>query len=146
MNSDKNPLDEIFPLPPGMKLATRKFGVNPPLPLKAVRTGTQQTNLPLTFRWEDSTLGLTVVINEDQTTGKLAAEAFCNDPALKGKAAASVALFGREEFKMIRKTIKFDQPDNRMGSGCCGSADSGQLSDAIALLGPEMGLLVFMVV
>jgi hypothetical protein len=62
---------------------------------------------------------------------------FAADPAMLKKASVSVALVGKDEYKMIRKTIKLDQPDHRTG-GCCGSEGFGSLSDAIKQLGTDV--------
>jgi hypothetical protein len=67
------------------------------------------------------------------------------DPVILNKASASVVLVGVQEYEMIQKSIKLDQPDQRTGR-CCGSADFGLLKDALAKLGTELGLVVFMVV
>jgi hypothetical protein len=139
-------LDELFPLPKGMKLQIRKFGQNPATPLKTMSTGDRQTlgqePTPL-FRWEDSTLKLSAVLYEDPGTGKMTCHVLCSDPTLLNKAAAPVALFGKREGEMILKTIKLNQPDPPTG-GCRGSAEFGLLKDAIEKLGTEMGLIVFL--
>lgn len=146
MNSDKNPtLDGMFPLPEGTKLRTRKFGVNPAMPLKPICHGGEQANQRLSLRYSDPSLGLTVIVNEDRETGKLNAEVVCTDPGLMGKVAASVALVGHDESRMIRKTVKLDQPDDQTG-GCRGSEDFGMLNDAVKRLGSDLGLVVFVLV
>ena len=127
-----------------MKLRKRKFGTAPDSPFKTVGSSAHEAE-PLELSLADSTLGLTVVVKEHRATGKLIAEASCSDPAMKGKAGASVAVIGREEFKLIRKTVKMDQSDERTG-GCRGSADLGLLKDAVATLGPELGLVTFMLI
>jgi hypothetical protein len=139
--------EELFPLPDGVKLRTRKFGVTPPTPLVQVPVPGQAADAgpgrpTLKIRWEDSTLGLTVLAREDAATGRLIGEVFCSDPAMLNKASVSVALVGKHEHRMIRKTVKLDQPDNRTG-GCRGSDDFGSLDNAIKELGAEMGLVVF---
>jgi hypothetical protein len=148
-NSRQPTFEELFPLPPGVKLQKRKFGATPPTPLKTVQAGGQRSagedEPPLTLTWDDAKLRLSAVVREDPHTGKLIGSAFCTDPAMLNKASASVSLVGTHEYEMIRKTIKLDQPDKRTG-GCCGSADFGLLKDAIVKLGTELGLVVFMLV
>jgi hypothetical protein len=150
MDNKRQPtFEELFPLPPGVKLHRRLFGATPPTPLKTVQPGGQrgagEDEPPLTLAWDDAKLRLSAVVREDPTTGKLIGSAFCTDPAMLNKGAAAVSLVGNREYEMILKTIKLDQPDQRTG-GCRGSADFGLLKDAVAKLGTEMGLVVFMVV
>jgi hypothetical protein len=147
MDNDKM-LNELFPLPPGVKLHIRKFGKNPMTEMKTVPTADQgvagEDHPPLTLTWEDETLGLSAVVSEDPATGKLTGHAFCTDPAMLNKASASVAVIGKREFEMLRKSINLNQPDPQTG-GCCGSGDFGLLKDAVAKLGNELGLVVFLV-
>src|SRR5579871_453910 len=119
MNPTGQPsFEELFPLPEGVKLRTRKFGMTPPPPLVRIPMG-RDDRPTLTLRWEDIALGLTVLVREQPLTGKLIAEVFCTNPAMVNKAAVSVTLVGRHEHNMIRRTVKLDRLDTERG-GCCG--------------------------
>jgi len=151
MNPEKKyTLEELFPLPAGMKLPVHKFGQNPVTAMETVQVGGQgaagEDHPPLTLTWDDLVkLRLSVVVREDPTSGKLIGDVVCTDPAMLNKASAFVAVVGKREFEMIRKKIKLDQPDKRTG-GCYGSAEFGLLKDAVAQLGTELGLVVFLLI
>jgi hypothetical protein len=173
MNEKKKlTLEELYPLPEGVKLRIRKFGANPTTGFVSAPGGGQgaaagPARPPFKLRWEDTTLGLTVLMREDLASGRLVADVFCTDPAKLNKASVSVSLVGKGKDQSVRKeiplnepetasqaistslapsigkTISLNEPDPRSG-GCCGSAKFGSLNDAIGELGTELGLVVFM--
>lgn len=145
-HDDKTTLDDLPPLPAGLRLRSRKFGANPasplvPTPAPGARAGTGQKPQPVSIRWEDKGLGLAVTVLELQETGHLVADVFCADAGQRGKAAVSVALVGNIEDRMIRKSIPLDVGEK---DGCSGSAEFGKLADAVAELGTELGVVVFL--
>jgi hypothetical protein len=149
MNTEKKPtLEELFPLPEGIKLRTRKFGANPMSPLVATppggdRADKQPLRPELVIPWEDPEHGLTVLVRERRDSGRLVADVFCTDAAQLNKLAVSVALVGTIEDQMIRKTIPLNVPEK---TGCSGSADFGPLTEAVKELGTQLGVVVFMLV
>jgi hypothetical protein len=136
-----------LPLPEGVKLRTRKFGTNPtsalvPVP---VGNGTGDSSAPreeFGLDWEDPALGLTLRVRE-RDNGHLIAEVFSTDPARLNKAAVSVGLVGTVENGQLRKTIALTVAEE---NGCSGSADFGPLSAAVKELGPQIGVVAFLVV
>ncbi len=68
---------------------------------------------------------------------------FCAHADQLNKLAASVALVGTNADQLIRKTIPLDVPEM---TGCSGSADFGPLSEAVKQLGPQLGVVVFLLV
>ena len=149
MNIEKKlPLEDQYPLPEGVKLRTRKFGANPMSPLVATPTGgdtgdSSSARPEFKIRWEDQEHGLTVLVRERRESGHLVADVFCTDAGQLNKLAVSVALVGTVEDQMIRKTIPLDVPEK---AGCSGSADFGPLAEAVNDLGPQLGVVVFMLV
>jgi len=146
----KSVLDDLYPLPEGVKLRTRKFGANPMSPLASTPTGGPQgasspDRTEFKIRWEDQEHGLTVLVRERRESGHLVADVFCTDAARLNKLAVSVALVGTIEDHMIRKTIPLDVPEKEIG-GCSGSADFGLLTEATEELGTQLGVVVFMLV
>ena len=150
MSTDKTQsLSDLFPLPEGVKIRSRKFGANPATPLQPVRPASSaDTSSPQEFklRHEDKQLGLLAIVQEDANSGRLAAEVFSCHPDHMKRAAVSVALVGTIEGGMIRKTIPLDR-EVKNGDYCCsGSADFGSLHDAVQQLGDRLGLIVFLLV
>ena len=87
-------------------------------------------------------LGLKVHVRERED-GHLIASVFCTDATLLNKVAVSVAVAGMVEDRLLRKTIFLNVAEN---NGCSGSADFGLLADAVQTLGPQLGLVVFLLV
>jgi hypothetical protein len=149
MSSDKmQSLSDLFPLPEGVKIRSRKFGANPATPLQPVRPGGPDALAPHEFklRHEDKELGLLVIVQEDANSGVITAEAFSSHPEHLNQAAVSVALVGTTEGGMIRKTIPLDR-EVKNGDHCCsGSAAFGTLHDAVQQLGDRLGLIVFLLI
>jgi hypothetical protein len=149
MNPEKKPtLESEYPLPEGVKLRTRKFGANPMSSLVATPPGGDRGDSSparpgFKIRWEDQEHGLIVLVRERRESGHLVADVFCSDAGQLNKLAVSVALVGTIEDQMIRKTIPLDVPEK---TGCSGSADFGPLTEAMKELGPELGVVVFMLV
>jgi hypothetical protein len=149
VNHDKKPsLADLYPLPEGVKIRTRKFGANPisplvPTPSGGDRDDSSSARTEFKIRWEDQEHGLTVLIRERRDSGHLVGDVFCTDAAQLNKLAVSVALVGTNEDQMIRKTISLDVPET---TGCSGSADFGPLIEAVQELGPQLGVVVFMLV
>jgi len=143
MNSDRQPtLDEVFPLPKGIKFRQPKFGSKPASSVTAVRrsdTDVGPTPEAFEIRWEDADQGLAVRVRE-QPDGRLIAETSCSNVAVLGK-WVSVALVGTTTTEMIRKTIPFSVVET---NGCRGSADFGPLADAVRDLGRELRIIVFL--
>src|SRR5687767_5096849 len=110
MSTDpKQTLDELFPLPKGIKIRSRKFGKNPVSAL--VPTSVGQANCsadsqrsPFQIDWEDQHLELKVRVRE-QENGRLIATVFCNNADRLGKAAVSVGLWGTAAEFSIRKSV-----------------------------------------
>jgi hypothetical protein len=147
MSTDpKPPLSDLFLLPEGIKIRVRKFGANPLSPLVPVPVrpdkGDAAPRPAFQLRWEDPQQGLTVLVRE-QENGRLIANASCTDASLLNKAAMSVGLVGTVENYLIRKTIPLDAPEK---TGCSGSADFGPLTEAVKQLGPQLGVVVFLLV
>jgi hypothetical protein len=138
---------DLFPLPAGIKLRTRKFGANP-LALHASALAGVCKGDPsapreeFEIRWEDQKQGLTVIVR-NRDDGRLIADVFAIDAALLNKAWVSVSLVGKAEHDSERKTIPLDVAEK---NGCSGSAEFGPLVDVVNRLGPEIGLVVFLLV
>jgi hypothetical protein len=148
MNTDPKPtLADLFPLPEGTKLRVRKFGAKPVSELVPAPVGgnVAQAAAPrpeFKIHWEDQQQGLTVIVREREN-GHLVAEVCCSDAGLHNKAAVSVGLVGTVEDHLIRKTIPLDVV---VTGGCSGSADFGPLTAAVQELGPQLGVVVFLLV
>ena len=143
----KPPLPGHFPLPEGLKLRSRKFGVNPvsslvPVPVGGDNGDSSNPRPQFEIAWEDNQQGLKVLVRE-RDDGHLIANVLCTDAGLLNKAAVSVGLMGTVEDRLIRKTIPLDVPE---ATGCSGSADFGPLADAVEELGPQLGVVVFLLV
>ena len=102
--------DELFPLPPGVKLRTPRFGTAGPSGLKpasgtgdAAEDDRGRPSELFFIDWRDDSLGLHVRVQE-QGNGELIAYVTCTDGRRIGQ-AVSVALVGTIEDHMIRKTI-----------------------------------------
>lgn len=153
MSTDKTQsLSDLYPLPEGVKIRSRKFGANPATPLLPVRpagpAASADTPSPQEFklRHEDEKLGLLAILQEDANSGRLTAEVFSRHPDHMKRAAVSVALVGTIEGGMICKTIPLDR-EVKNGDYCCsGSADFGSLADAVQQLGDRLGLIVFLLI
>lgn len=146
-NDPKRSLEELFPLPAGVKLRTHKFGAKPCSPLFAISAGPDKDassdSCPeFKIAWEDKQQGLKVCVRE-RDNGHLIAEVFCSDASLLNKAAVSVGLMGTVEDQLIRKTIHLTVPEE---NGCSGWADFGLLTDAAQKLGARLGVVVFLLV
>jgi len=147
----KPSLADLYPLPEGVKLRTRKFGANPVTPLKATPPGgaafdSDPGRPEFQLRYEDQHLGLLALVREDVDSRHLIAEVFSSNPEhLNRQAAVSVALVGTVEEQMIRKTIPL-KPDDHGQYRCSGSADFGTLDDAVRELGDQLGLMVFLII
>jgi hypothetical protein len=146
MNTDptSNPPD-FFPLPHGMKIRTPKFGAQPVSPFFPVPiTEGEPSAVRPEFKicWEDQQQGLSVVVREREN-GHLSAAVFCTDAGLLDKAAVSVGLMGATAEHSIHKTIPLNVRDK---TGCSGSADFGPLACAVKELGPQLGVVVFLLI
>jgi hypothetical protein len=73
----------------------------------------------------------------------LIADAFATNVALLDKAWVSVGLVGKGENDTERKTIPLNVS---VEGGCSSSVDFGLLVDVVTKLGPELGLIVFLLV
>lgn len=136
MSTDRKPtLEELFPLPAGIKVHTRRFGARPvsaPVPVP---------DAGFRFEWADAEQGLRVLVTEGGD-GRLAAEATCRDAALRGHAAVSVAIASARSDDSIRQTVPLNDP--APGGGCRGAADFGLRVDAVARLGDRFVFVVFL--
>ena len=143
MNSDNQcNIDELYPLPKGVKLRTKKIGPNASSPLFPIPTsGDSHPGTPeFVIRWEDPTYGLLVLVRERRDDSHLIADVVCSNPDQLNKLAVSVALYGTKEMQKIRKTIPLTVPQQ---TGCSGSADFGLFSAAVEKLGTALGVIVF---
>jgi hypothetical protein len=150
VSHDKKPsLDDLYPLPEGVKVRTRKFGANPVTPLQPTRPAASgDTSGPGKFmlRHEAKELGLLVIVQEQENSGLLTAEVFSSHSDHLNQAAVFVALVGTIEDGMIRKTIPLVREIKDGEYRCSGSANFGSLRDAVQQLGNQLGLIVFLVV
>ncbi len=147
MNTDPEPpLSELWPLPKHWKFRTRKIGAQPVSPLYPVAVARDNGNsIPQSeFRidWEDRELGITVQVRERED-GHLIAEVRCTYADLIETSAVSVGLFGSAGEYAIRKSILLNVTGN---DGRRGSADFGLLTDLVKELGPNLGVVVFLLV
>jgi hypothetical protein len=148
MNTDPKPtLPDLFPLPEGIQLRTRRFGANPvsspvPAPVGGNRGDSDAPRPEFKLHWEDPQQGLTVIVRE-RDNGHLIADVFAIDPGLLDKGAISVGLVGTVEGGLIRKTIPLGVPEK---DGCSGSADFGPLASAVAELGSPLRAIVYLLV
>ena len=146
MSTDPQPArPNPFPLPEGIKLRARKFGTKPFSDFVSASVGPNQSGVTapqseFTLRWEDAKQGLTVLVRERED-GHVIAGVFCTDASLLNKAAVSVGLLGKLEPRPARKTIPLNVPES---NGCSGSADFGPLADLVKELGPQLAVLVFL--
>jgi hypothetical protein len=143
MNSDiQRNIDELYPLPKGVKLRKRIFGPNASSPLFPIPTrgDSNPDTQEFMIRWEDPTYGLTVLVRERSEDSHLIADVVCTNADQLNKLAVSVALYGTKEMQMIRKTIPLAVPQQ---TGCSGSADFGLFSAAVEKLGTQLGVIVF---
>jgi len=143
----KQTLLDLFPLPEGVKLRARKFGANPvssfvPTPVGGDKGDSSNPRPEFKIAWEDKQQGLKILVREREN-GHLIADVSCTDAGLLNKAAVSVGLVGTLEDHLIRKTIPLDVPE---ATGCRGSMDFGPLADAVKELGPQLGVVVFLLV
>jgi hypothetical protein len=134
-----------LPLPEAASIRQRKFGSRPvsplvPTPVGGDRGDASAPRAAYKIRWEDCDQGLTVVVRE-RDNGHLVADVFSTDTSLLGKAAVSVGLVGSAGDETIRVSIFLDVPEE---DGCSGSADLGPLAEAVVKLGPELGVVVFL--
>jgi hypothetical protein len=145
MSNDPDPnLSDLFPLPKGMKIRTRKFGANPvsplfPVPVDGDRSDSTKPRSEFQIRWENQPLGVTALVREREN-GHLIADVFCTNADLLDKAWVSVGLMGTTD-QLIRKSIPLNVPAK---NGCGGSADFGPLTAAVKELGPQLGVVVFL--
>jgi hypothetical protein len=127
-----------------MKLRTPKFGANPVSPFVNASVGldsaSSEPQPEFKISWEDQQQGVSVVVQAGEN-GHLIADVFCTNFGLLDKAAVSVALVGTSTEQMIRKAIPLNAPQKH---GCAGSADLGPLTAAVKELGPQLGLVVFL--
>ena len=126
-------------------MRTPKFGANPTTPLSPAPAGGDRadsggTRAAFRLRWEDAQLGLKVLLREHRDSGRLLAEVTSTDPKHLNAMAVSVAVVGKDEDKMVRRTVPLDVAEE---IGCSGSADFGPLAEVVAELGTELGLVVF---
>jgi hypothetical protein len=149
VNTEPKPtLSDLFPLPEGIKLRSRKFGANPvsqpaSAPVGGDKGDSSEPRPEFRLRWEDTQQGLTVTVREREG-GHLIADVFSTDAAHRDKADVSVGLVGTHEDRLIRKTIRLSVPET---DGCSsGSADFGPLTDAATELGSQLRLVVFLLV
>jgi hypothetical protein len=143
---DANQDNNRLLLPEGIKLRQHNFGKKPATLLMRVPGDVKLPAGParpaFEIRWEDKEQGLSATVRE-QENGQLRAEVSATDISLK-QANLSVGLFGNTEaYALVQKTIPFTMVDE---NGCHGSADLGTLSDAVADLGHEIGMVCCLVV
>jgi hypothetical protein len=139
-------LDDLFPLPKGVKLRTHKFGARPwsalvPAPVGGNLDASSTPRPEFQIPWEDQQQGLSVLVSE-QENGRLVATVACTNACLLGKAVA-VGLTGSAAEHPICKTISLHASET---GGCGGAADFGPLTDAVKELGPHLGIVVFLLV
>jgi len=143
-------LADLFPLPEGVKLRTRRFGSAPPTELKPLPpdmpAGGTDDHPEFELTWHDEGLGLTVLVRERSDSGRLVARAFSTDPAHLDTAAVSVAVVGSAGDDMIRKTVLLDTAETVGPDKCSGTADFGPLVEARQRLGDKLGLVAFLLV
>lgn len=148
MSKDLQPsvMNDLFPLPAGIRLRTRTFGKNSvsdlmPTGLRKDQSASSEQREPFKILLVVDGLGLKVLMQERED-GHLLANVHCRDISLLNRAAAVVGLVGTKEFELISKTIPFDVAE---GDGCAGSADFGTLTAAVEKLGEELSVVAYLV-
>jgi len=146
VHGEDSDLDEMFPLPPGIRLRPLKCGSNPvspviPLPSPGELARSDPERAALVLHHADDKLGVRVEVREVRESGRLVAYANCTDARLLGKGAVSAVLFAPNEGPLIGKTIPLNTPELH---GCSGSADFGKFADVAKELGASMGVVVFL--
>jgi hypothetical protein len=145
MTNDQEPtLEEMWPLPPGIKLRRPQFGSSPESAPVTVRGSENTADATLNserfeIRWKDPEQGFAVAMRE-QPDGRLIAEVSGVGNSLLGK-WVSVSLAGMVNDHLISKTIALKAPEQ---NGCNASADFGLLTDVARELGPQIRMIVFL--
>jgi hypothetical protein len=146
MNPEPQPNPSAgFPLIPGLKPHVYRMGTQPVSPFVPAPAGNGRGDSPsarpeFAIRWENTPLRLTAQVREREN-GCLFAEVFCANPALLNRAAALVGLGGKTENLPRCKAIPLTVSEQ---GGCSGVADLGPLEDVVKELGPELALIVFL--
>ena len=148
MNTDPQLGSEnLIPLLARFKFHTHKFPPNPssaPFLVLTDGNGELSANPRPAFNlgWEDQAFGVSVVMHEQQD-GRLLAEVSCTRTDLLDTSAVSVALMGMQEGQLLRKTVFLTVSENK---GRSGSKDFGTLAAAVKEVGPQISLLVFLMI
>jgi hypothetical protein len=143
MNSEEKTSSYPFPVPEGVRVRSRRFGRKPASPMIVVDAARAPgCEHGFTMHWEDAEQGLSVMARE-QPDGRLLARVVCCDANLHGRAWLSVAVVGASSEHFIRQTIPLAAPDS---DGHSGSADFGPFGDIVKELGPQLGMIVFLMV
>jgi hypothetical protein len=142
-------LNQLFPLPEGVKLRKPRFGTagpSAPVPIRVrhvqhARGEHQRPAPPFEIKdWNDPHLGLTINVLEDPD-GEVWAYVDCNDRSYLGK-EVSVALLGSKgEYRLLRRTIALNTETSH---GCSGKASFGKLQDLAEELGDQVQLSAFL--
>ncbi len=139
-----NDKSNLMPLPPWVKLQRRIFGTKPVSPLYPVRSSTGDanpaSNSPLKIQWDDPDLKIAVLVRE-RDDGRLIAEVSSPDASLLNKGVISVGIMGTVEDGMLHKMIPLSVPEK---NGCSGFADFGPIASAVAELGSQFRVIVFL--
>jgi hypothetical protein len=151
-NNAETNLNELYPLPPGIKLRKRHFPRNAvsnlkdtPAPGDRGDNGSPRPVFELMLEERidlgSTTVTLWVRIQERFPDGVLLGEVHCSDASLLNTGVVSVALSGTEENHLIRKTIPLTKAEK---DGCSGSIEFCLLQDAIRELGTKLQMSVFL--
>lgn len=135
------------PPPPHTRVRLPRFGSDPVSPFVPVAAGNGRGDPPgpgprFAIRWENRQVGLTAEVRERED-GRLLAEVFSADAGLLNRGWVSVGLGGKTEKLPLGKAIPLTVPE---AGGCSGSADLGLLPEVVKELGPELALVVFLLV
>jgi hypothetical protein len=115
-----------------------------PLPVDVDTDGNAVPRAPFEAHWENPKIGLTVHFRERED-GRVIADVHCTYPELEDGSAASVGLGGvvADEIQKIHRTIRFTGQDQ---NGRSGSADFGTLTEIVKTIGPNAGIVLFLVI
>jgi hypothetical protein len=148
MSNESTPrIEDLFPLPPGYKPRRYVIGttpVSPPifLPVDGDQDDSSAPRPPFETSWEDKKLGIRAVVRERED-GRLMAQAFCTDAALLNKGTVFVSFgSGRADFN-IGKSVRLTAPEE---DGCSGSAVLEPFAQVVKDLGPEVRLVLSLLV
>src|SRR5947209_2115242 len=148
MNADPPPtFSDMFPQFKRFKFRTTKIGTKPVSPLYPVAIDGDKgaANAPrphFKIDWQNEPLGITVHLHERED-GHVIADAHCTYADLLDTSAVSVGLYGSHGEHAIRKSVLLNVHES---GGRRGSADFGLLTDLVKELGPELGVIAFLLV